>query len=169
MTSPMTSLLRRTVVVSVVVALTGAGAAVSAQRGGRGGGTPTTTGAEIRSRMEILTDIFTLDKDQRKAIKESLDGHYKNSAVVRAALKKARTDLGAAVVANKPQPEIDAAVKAYADATAAMADLEMKALADLRALLTTEQQPKIQPAFNLMRGIFLDDKKWDEIPEIRAY
>jgi len=167
-TTRMTSLLWRVTTLAVVVAL--AGAAVSAQRGGRGGGgAPTTTGAEIRSRMEILTDIFTLDKDQRKSIKDALDVHYKNSAAVRAALKKARADLGAAVVGSKPQAEIDAATKAYADATAAMADLEMKALADVRALLTTDQQPKIQPAFNLMRGIFLDDKKWDEIPEIKAY
>ena len=51
-----------------------------------------------------------------------------------------------------------------------MAEAEMRAFAQLRGPLSDEQKKQgTGPGFNLMRGIFLDDKKWDEIPEMKAY
>lgn len=136
-------------------------------RGGSGGGVPT---VETRSRLEILTDALTLDKDQKKAVRDLLDGAYKSAAPIRAELKRARAALGAAVIGGKPQADIDAAAKDYATQVAAMTEIEMRALAQLLTPLKAEQRAVgTMPAFYLMRGMFLDDKKWDEIPEIREY
>jgi len=142
-----------------------------AQGGGNrrpGGGTA--PASETRSRLEIFTDAFTLDKDQKKAVKDTLDAAYKNAAPLRAELKTTRTALGAALQASKPQAEIDVAAKAYAAAAAAMAEAEMKALAQVLTPLRAEQRAQgTMSAFYSMNGIFLDEKKWDEIPEIKAY
>ena len=157
--------------VAAALMLSMASAAV-AQRGGRGGGGsgPAVPGAEVRSRLEILSDVFTLDKDQRRAVKDTLDASHKNAAPIRAGLKKTRTDLAAAVQAGKPQEEIDAGAKAYGAQAALMAEAEMTALAAVLTPLQADQRKQgTNHAFNLMRGIFLDDDKWDEIPEKKGY
>jgi Spy/CpxP family protein refolding chaperone len=158
-------------VVSVAIALglltiTAAPAVVAQGRGGGSrGGAPV---SDVRSRLEIITDAFTLDKDQKKAVKETLDAAYKGADS--AALKTTRTDLGAALQGGKAQAEIDAAARAYAAQAAAMAEAEMKALAQVLTPLRPEQRAQgTMTAFYVMRGIFLDDKKWDEIPEMKAY
>ena len=79
---------------------------------------------------------------------------------------------GAAIAANKGQAEIDAAVKQYGQQAAAMATLEMKALAQLLQQLEPAQranQAAVRSAFVLMHGIFLDAKKWDAVPDSRSY
>ena len=55
---------------------------------------------------------------------------------------------------------------------AAMSALEMKTLAQLLLQLDPEQrgnQSAVRSAFFLMRGIFLDAKKWDAVPDSRSY
>ena len=53
-----------------------------------------------------------------------------------------------------------------------MASLEMKTLAQMLTQLDPEQRTNgaaVRTAFFLMRGIFLDDKKWDAVPDGRSY
>ena len=144
-----------------------------AQRGGGGGGT---RGGEFGgfqlTRLETLTASFELTKDQKKAVKTLLDDAHKNAASNREGLLSAHAAIGAAVAANKSQAEIDAAVKEYGQQAAAMAALEMKTLAQLVSQLEAPQRtngPAIRTAFFLMRGIFLDAKKWDAVPDARSY
>jgi len=50
--------------------------------------------------------------------------------------------------------------------------LEMKTLADVLTHLEPDQRTNgaaIRSAFFMMRGIFLDDKKWDAVPDSRSY
>ena len=146
----------------------------SAQRGGGrgGGGMPSGENGYQYSRLEILANGFDLTKDQKKTVKTLLDDAHKGAAGTRDALLAAHAALGAAITANKGQSEIDAAVKEYAHQAAAMSALEMKTLAQLIEQLDPEQranQSAVRSAFFLMRGIFLDPKKWDAVPDSRSY
>ena len=145
---------------SLIVLL--AGVVASAQRG--------IAAVERRSRLEILTDAFALDNDQKKQVKTVLDAAYKDAASIRSELAKARTALAAAIQENKPQADIDAATQHYAVQVAAMTEAEMRALAQVLSPLSKEQKSQgTVTAFYLMRTIFLDDDEWDEVPEIRMY
>jgi Spy/CpxP family protein refolding chaperone len=143
-----------------------------AQRGGGGGrGGGGEFAPPDQTRLQTLEAGFKLTKDQKKAVKEILDADHKSAAPVRDGLAKARAGIAAAIQAGKPQGEIDAAVTAYAEQAAAMAALEMKALAQIMETLDKEQRAGegVRSAFFLMRGIFLDSKKWDEVPDSRSY
>ena len=65
------------------------------------------------------------------------------------------------------------AAKAYGAQAAALADAEVKALAQMLSMLDATQAKNnaaISGAFFMMRGAFLDDKKWDDIPDsMRGY
>ena len=137
-----------------------------AQRGGGMGGFG---GGGQKARMDAMTESFKLDKDQRKQIKTAIDEAFKGAAPIRAELAKARTALVAAVAAGKAQADLDTAAKAYGAQAAALADAEMKALAQMIGMLNAEQAKNnaaISSAFFLMKGAFIDDKKWDDIPDI---
>jgi heavy-metal resistance protein len=159
-----------TTIVATIVAVS-----AHAQRsgGGGGGGTPTPqVGGYQLTRLEALTSSFALSKDQKKNIKALLDEAHQNAAPTRDALANAHAAIGAAIAANKSQAEIDAAVKQYGQQAAAMATLEMKALAQLILQLNVPQkgnQAAVRLAFVLMHGIFLDPKKWDKMPDLQSY
>lgn len=142
---------------------------LAAQRGGRGGGIRPIVAPE--SRLVSLEKSFELTKDQKNQIKALMDAAHKNAAPIRDGLLKAHEAMGAAVQGGKAQPEIDAAARAYAEQAAAMAALEMKALADIVKTLTDTQRSNnaaISAAFFNMRGAFLDNRRWDEVPESRV-
>ena len=139
-----------------------------AQRGGGGGGGRGFGGGPQKARMDAMTETFKLEKEQRKQIKTAIDEAFKAAAPIRAELAKARTALVAAVAAGKPQADLDEAAKAYGAQSAALADAEMKALAQMIGLLNPEQAKNnaaVSSAFFLMKGAFIDDKKWDDIPD----
>jgi len=145
-----------------------------AQRGGRGGGT--SGGGEFGgfqlTRLETLAAQFQLNKEQKKNVKALLDDAHGGAAATRDALIAAHAAIGAAIAANKSQAEIDAAVKQYGQQAAAMTALEMKTLAQVLQQLEPEQRSNglaVRSAFFLMRGIFLDPKKWDAVPDSRSY
>jgi len=160
-------------VLAVIALVVGISHPIHAQRGGRGGGSG---GGEFGgfplSRFQILSNDFALTKDQKKTVKTLLDDAHKGAAGTRDALLTAHAAIGAAIAANKGQAEIDAAVKEYGRQAAAMSALEMKTLAEFLLQLDPEQranQSAVRSAFFLMRGIFLDAKKWDAVPDSRSY
>lgn len=145
-----------------------------AQRGGGrgGGGGGGEFGGFQMTRLDTLSNDFGLNKDQKKAVKALLDEAHKSAAPTRDGLLNAHAAIGAAIAANKSQAEIDAAVKEYGQQSAAMTALEMKTLAQLVHQLEPAQRTNgaaIRSAFFLMRGIFLDPKKWDGVPDARSY
>jgi len=155
------------------MSLGSAAAPLHAQRGGRGSGPSVGDGAAFQpTRLETLTADFKLSKDQKKAVKTVLDVAHKDAAATREALLASHAAIGAVIAANKSQPDVDAAVKQYGQQAAAMAMLEMKALAQMLQQLDPEQranQVAVRSAFFLMRGIFLDSKHWDAVPDARSY
>ena len=154
---------------AVVVAGTLATPAL-AQRGGGRGSLPS---ADFQlTRLEILASSFTLNKDQKKAVKTILDAAHASASSARDGLTRTRAAIAAAIQANKEQAEIDRAIGEYAEQAAAMTALEMTALAEIIQTLDPAQRANtaaIRSAFFLVRGIFLDKKRWDDIPDSRSY
>lgn len=142
---------------------------------GKGGGSRAPSMATIassQSRLDTVDKAFELTKEQKKAVKTLLDEAHKSAAPIREGLTKTHAAIAAAVQGNKGQAEIDVAVKSYSEQTALMASHEMKALADVIKLLTDTQRANnaaISATFFLMRGAFLDNKKWDDVPNGRGY
>jgi len=140
------------------------------RRGGRGGQPAAAVGPDVRSRMELFTDALLLTDGQKDAVKQRLDSAHKGAAPIRADLEKTRVALAAAAAKAGGGSDITTAADAYAGAATAMTELEMKALADILSLVTPEQKKQgTAPAFYLMRGIFLDEKKWNEMPKGKLY
>ena len=138
------------------------------QRGGSGA--PATPLEQTR--LNIFESGFKLNKDQKKAVKTILDGAHKSAAPVREALATTHAAIATAIQSNKSQEVIDAAVNEYAQQAAAMTALEMQALAQVLQALDQEQRTNeagVRSAFFLMRGIFLDNKRWDDVPDSRGY
>jgi Spy/CpxP family protein refolding chaperone len=154
----------------IVVGFSNAAFAQRGGGGGRGGGA--TLGPVTRSRLDTLDVGFNLTKDQKKTIKGLLDDAQKNAAPAREGLLRTRAAVAAAIQGSKSPAEIDAAVADYAEQAAVMMAIEMKALAEVMKALTPAQRANnaaISTAFFLMRGAFLDSKKWDDAPDGRAY
>ena len=144
----------RTAALVALLAL-GVGEAALAQRGGFALG-----------RHDIMIESFKLNREQERAVKTIMDDASKTATPVREAILKARAGILAAIQAAKPQEEIDAAAKAYAVQSAAMAQIEMRALAKIMQALTPEQranQAAVRSTFQLMRGAFLN-RNWNEPP-----
>jgi Spy/CpxP family protein refolding chaperone len=146
-----------------------AGFFIPITQAGRAGKGPTGT---VLGRLEIFATLFTLNKDQKKDIKTWFDAAHKSLADTRTGLTTTRAALAAAIQTAKSQAEIDAAAQAYAVHATAMTDAEMTALARMIQRLEPEQranQAAIATAFGLMRGIFVNQGKWDIIPDSRYY
>lgn len=161
-----------TIAVAAFVVVMATAVSHAQRRGGGGGTSAPEFGGYQQTRLETLTAAFGLSKDQKKAVKTLLDDAHKDAASNRDGLVNAHAAIGAAIAANKSQAEVDAAVKAYGQQAAAMAALEMKTLAQLLQHLEPAQRTNgtaIRSAFFLMRGIFLDPKKWDAVPDSRSY
>jgi hypothetical protein len=160
-------------IVLAVIVLGSSPRVVSAQRGGGGGGAGgASAAAPDVSRLDSLESDFKLTKDQKKSIKTILDDDHKSAAPIREALARTRAAIAAAIQGGKGQAEIDSAVSAYAEQAAAMTALEMKALGQVLQALDQNQRSNtaaIRSAFFMMRGIFLDAKRWDEAPDGRGY
>jgi hypothetical protein len=147
-------------------------AAVPQRGGGGGGGGGDMSFSTTPSRFGILNAAFTFDKEQEKQVKATLDEAQTAAAPTRQALKTTRDALAAAIIGKASGPYLEQAVRAYASPVAAMASLEMKALADVLRPLPPAQrgnQTAVQTAFFLMRGMFLDEKKWYKVTDGRAY
>ena len=135
----------------------------SAQRGGKGGGSSPISMpmSSTPNKLDVLTETFKLNKDQKKLVKTVLDEGQKEAAPLRDEVTKSRQAIGEAVSAGKSQDEIDKLVKSHADIEAQMAGIEMKAFARIFKELDKEQQPRAQTLFQMMNGIF-KTKNWND-------
>lgn len=144
---------------------------VFAQRGGGGGGgmggesmggmSGGGMGTMVRiNRMEMISDMLKLNKDQKKLVKTTLDEGQKSAAPVREQLTKGRKAISEAV-ASGSQDSINTAVNNYAAAEAQMATIELQAFAKIYPALEKDQQQHGGQFFAMMGGIF-KGKNWNE-------
>jgi hypothetical protein len=132
--------------------------------GGRGGGGGMGGGgmmmAPAASRMDRLTLMLDLNKDQKKEFKSMLDDTQKEANPIRDQIVKSRLAIGEALQAGKTGADLDGAIKANADLEAQMAAIEARAFAKMYKGVEKEQQGKIPAVFPMMKGIF-SGKNWN--------
>jgi hypothetical protein len=142
-----------------------AATAVFAQ-GGRGGGGGGRGGGGIvpqgdfggKNRLELMTTMLQLSKEQKKDVKTLMDETQKEATPVKDELAKSRVQLAAAVESGK-QEDIDKAVASDSQVEAKMTALEMKAFAGIYKVLDPDQRTKSRGLFVMMPGIF-KNKSW---------
>jgi Spy/CpxP family protein refolding chaperone len=133
-------------------------------RGGAGGGMNVPTGGPyMKNRMEVMTDLLQLTKEQKKAVKTLMDDAQKEAAPLREQMVKGRASIGAAIQAGNPEG-VDSAIKTYSELEAQMTAIEMKAFAGVYKALEQEQKPKSAGVFFMMPGIF-GQKNWVDPPQ----
>jgi Spy/CpxP family protein refolding chaperone len=147
-------------------------AAASAQRGGGMGGN---AGGDMgggmdggsmisrpTNRLDMISDMLKLDKEQRKQLKTIMDDGQKQATPVKEQILKTRTALAEAVTTGKGQDEIAKMAADYAAAEAQMHQIEIGAFAKIYQSLEKDQQEKVKPLFAMMSGIF-KGKNWTEM------
>ena len=134
--------------------------------GGMGGGSgrggdmgPTGSFGPARvSRLEMMTNLLKLEKDQRKEVKAIMDEGSKEAAPLREQMMKGRLKIGEAVKTGSGQEE---AVKSYADLESQIAAIELKAFANIYKLLDADQKQRTQRVYQMMNGVF-QGRNWTE-------
>jgi Spy/CpxP family protein refolding chaperone len=130
--------------------------------GGRAGGLSVPNiGPSRMSRLDTMSGILKLTKDQKKEVKSIMEDGQKEAAPLRDELTRSREQIAEAVASGKSQDEINQAVKSYAELEGRMARIELDAFAKVYKLLDSEQQSKSAPVFQMMAGIF-NNKNWNE-------
>ena len=155
-------MLKRILVVGLL-----ASALVFEQRGGGGGGRGGGGGGDMIpqgsfgpvNKLDRLTDMFKLNKDQRKDLKQTFDEAQKEATPLHDQLVKARLAVGEAVIAGKAE-DITKTTEAEGVLETQMMMLELKAFAKVTTALDPEQQQKAAGLFVMMRGLF-NNKNWN--------
>jgi hypothetical protein len=126
--------------------------------GGRGGGDMPIGSFGGKNKLEQMTDMLQLSKEQKKDAKAVMDEAQKEAAPIKDELAKSRAALGGAIESGK-QDDIDKAIAAHSQVEAKMAAVEMKAFAGLYKMLDADQRTKSRGIFVMMTGIFAH-KNW---------
>jgi len=134
-------------------------------RGGGGRGGNSSPGMDVQlqpviSRLQIITDLFKLSKDQKKEVKAILDEGQKDANPIREEMVKDRLAIGEAVAGGKSQEEIDKATQAYGTQMAQMTAIELKCFAKIVDKLEPEQKDRASRLYAMIPGIF-KGKNWD--------
>ena len=127
-------------------------------RGGGGGMVPAGSFGPI-NKLDRITDMLKLSKDQKKDLKQIFDEAQKEAVPVHEQITKARVAVGEAVVAGK-QEDVAKAVDDEAKLEAQMTVLELKAFSKFAMTLEPEQQQRASGLFQMMRGMF-SSKNWN--------
>src|SRR5271157_714133 len=126
--------------------------------GDMGGGRP----RMVPTPMERISELFNLNKDQKKQVKSIMDDGQKEAIPVRDQMIKGRQTIAQAVASGKSQDEIGAAIKEYAAAQTQMAQIELRAVGKIYQALDKDQQSKaapLQALLGMVNGIF-KNKNW---------
>jgi hypothetical protein len=123
--------------------------------GGMGGG-----GMARTNRMDMISGLLKLNKDQKKLVKTTLDDGQKQANPVREQLLKQRKAIAEAVASGN-QEQLTAAINAYAATEAQMSAIELKAFAAIYPSLEKDQQQNAARFYAMMPGIF-KTRNWNE-------
>jgi uncharacterized membrane protein len=155
---------RRILVIGILAATVAFAQRGGGGGGGRGGGGGGMSGGGIgfaaTSKLDRIEAMLKLDKDQKKALKQTFDDAQKEATPVHEQLNKARLAIGDAVAAGKSQEEVAKAVSAEAAVQVQMTTIELGAFAKVVQALDEEQQKRASQLFAMMRGLF-SNKNWN--------
>lgn len=133
-----------------------------AQRGGGGGGGMSGMPMNLTNRLETITQILQLNKDQKKFVKTTFDQAQKEAALVRDQLLKSHEEIGAAVQSGRSPEELAGLISSHTALEAQMTQIEMKAFASVFRRLEQIQQGNARSLFLMMRGMF-SEKNWNAL------
>jgi hypothetical protein len=119
-------------------------------------------GPVVKNRLELMTDMLQLSKEQKKDVKAVMDDSQKEAAPLREQMVKGRARIAAAVQGAK-QDEIDGAIQSYSELEGQMTAIEMKAFAAIYKALDQDQKQRAQGVFRFMPGVFAN-KNWLDVP-----
>jgi len=127
-------------------------------RNGDMGATMGNFGTPHVTRLDMMTNLLKLDKDQKKEVKTIMEEGQKEAAPLREQLTRSHIKIGEAVKAGSGQEE---AIKNNAELDARMAEVELKAFAKIYKLLDADQKQRTPRLFQMMSGVF-KSKNWTE-------
>jgi Spy/CpxP family protein refolding chaperone len=148
-----------------ILAIGFAAAALMFAQGKKGGGQQNNMGGmtsfSAPSRLERISDLLKLNKDQKKDLKTAFDDAQKEAMPLHDQISKARLAIGEAVAGGKSQDDIAKACAAAAQLDTQMAEIELRAFAKVFTELDKDQQQKVGPLYQMMKGLF-NGKSWNE-------
>lgn len=126
--------------------------------GGGRGGVDLPSGSFQKNRLDLISEMLKLSKDQKKEFKSVMDAAQKEAAPLREQLVKGRAQIAAAIQSGKAD-ELDNAIKAESGLDTQMTAIEMKAFAGIYKGLDAEQKQRSRALFMMMPGMFTR-KNW---------
>jgi hypothetical protein len=118
-------------------------------------------GGFTAGRLDRISTMLNLSKDQKKDLKTTFDDAQKEAAPLNDQLSKARLVVGEAVAGGKSPDDIAKAGGAVAQLDSSIVEIEMKAFTKFAVTLDNEQKPRAGMLFGMMRGMFAG-KNWNE-------
>ena len=128
--------------------------------GGGGGGGGSEFGPRVTNRLDTISEMLKLSKDQKKELKTTMDEAQKEAAPIRDQMAKSRLEIGDAVASSKSQEEINKLTAALGGLQAQMTEIELKAFAKVYKGLEGPQVNASAGLFSMMKGIF-NGKNWN--------
>jgi len=128
--------------------------------GGRGGDMAPMGNFGPVNKLDRISDMLKLTKDQKKDLKQTFDDAQKEAIPIHDQIVKARLSLGEAIAAGKPAEEISQASTAEAALETQMTMIELKAFAKFATGLEPDQKQRVGMLFGMMRGMF-NHKNWN--------
>lgn len=113
------------------------------------------------SRLDMISGMLSLTKDQKKDFKATMDEAQKEATPVHEQIVKSRDAIAEAVGAGKGQVDINQLVNAEAALETQMATIELMAFAKLFKTLDASQQSKATGVIYMIRGVFNTGKNWN--------
>jgi uncharacterized membrane protein len=151
--------LRRVVLMGVL-----ASTIVFAQRGGgsrNGGGMQMPEiGFGPVNKLDRISEVLSLNKDQKKDLKQTFDDAQKEAASLHEPMSKARQAIAEAVASGKGREEIAKLSASEAEIEAQMTAIELKAFAKVAMGLDADQRQRAAALYGMMRGLF-SGKNWN--------
>jgi len=131
--------------------------------GSRGPDMPN-VGTAGSTRLDRISELLKLSKDQKKDLKATFDDSQKEATPIHDQMAKSRQAIGDAIAAGKSQDEIAKAVAAEAQLEAQMTEIELRAFAKFALTLDDQQKQRAGNLFQMMRGMF-NGKNWNSMDQ----
>jgi hypothetical protein len=116
------------------------------------------------TRLDRISEMLKLNKDQKKDLKATFDDSQKEATPVHDQMAKSRQAIGDAIAGGKSQDEIAKEVAAEAQLEAQMIGIELRAFAKVALALDEDQKQRAGMLFGMMRGMF-SGKNWNSLDQ----
>ncbi len=114
------------------------------------------------SRMDIISGLLKLNKDQKKNLKTAFDAAQKQATPIHEQIVKSRLAIGDAIQSGKSQDELKSLLGNEAALESRLARIELDAFVTVYKSLEQDQRAQTRNLFVMMKGMF-DGKNWNSV------